>query len=60
MYCYRTWNQTDIEENIVKLILETNILLRRLITMDFIRSSLGSCLLHYPIDKIFFLKKKSM
>lgn len=35
--------ETDIEENIVKLILETNILIRRLITMDFIRSSLGSC-----------------
>ena len=41
MYFYRAKNQTEIKENMVNLILETNILIRRLIKMDFIRSSLG-------------------
>ena len=50
--------ETDIEENIVKLILETNILIRRLITMDFIRSSFGSCCYIILLTIFFFLKKK--
>ena len=52
--------EIDMEENIVKLIQETNILIRRLITMDFIMSSLGSCC-YVILLIIFFIfeKKKS-
>ena len=50
--------EIDMEENIVKLIQETNILIRRLITMDFIMSSLGSCCYVILLIIFFFFKKK--
>ena len=52
--------EIDIEENIVKLIQETNILIRTLITMDFIMSSLGSCCYVILLIIFFIFEKKKV